>query len=370
MIRIDELYKNTLWAYIHKNVPLTRLFFCDPPGKSTPDSLLNFGNDTLESNYILLHDQEPIHLDIHRPLFHDVTMRNLDLNLDWGPKHQAIITSEWNSEFVDQVCSLYDWRHYYYFYHGWAAMDWYRGYHRTFLMPDSKERKIKKSFISPNRIIGGKRDHRVLLLYHLFKKGIKNAWISCPRVCVFENQSIDYIGSRYKDIYPDIESIFQNAPLPLHFPNENDHPMHSCWLSLFDEVSETLAYVVTETVYFGQRNHITEKTFKPICQQLPFILVSTVGSLEYMKRYGFQTFGNLWDESYDEETDDILRLEKIARLLQTLDDLSENELNQLYRAALPAVQHNHQHFYGGGFEKILWTEMTTMLDKIRKDFND
>lgn len=346
------------------------MFFCDPPGRSDPDALFNFGDNTIESNYILLHDQEPIHLDLHRSLFDDVVRRNRDLNNGSGPKHRAVVTSEWNSDFVAQVCSLYDWRHYYYFYHGWAALDWYRGYHRTFLMPRPEERIITKSFINPNRIIGGKRDHRVLLLYHLFRCGVKNAWISSPRICVFENQTIDYIGARYRDIYPDIETVLNSSPVPLKFPNEDDHPMHSCWLSLFDECAESLAYVVTETAYFNRRNHITEKTFKAICQQLPFILVSTAGSLEYMRRYGFRTFNDIWDESYDEEDNDLKRLEKIAKILIDLDSLTQKELQALYRAALPAIQHNFEHFYGGAFERLLWQEISDMLVKIKKDFND
>ena len=347
---------------------MTRLFYCDPPGRSDPDSLFNHGEDLYESNYIFLHDQEPIHLDIHRALFDEVVSRNTDLNDCAGATNRAIVSSEWNSEFVDQVCSQYDWKHYYYFYHGWAAMDWYRGYHRTWLMPAAQDREIKKSFISPNRIIGGKRDHRVLLLYHIFKNGINNAWISCPKVCPYENIPIDHIGARFKNRYSDIQEVFKQAPVPLNFPNENDHPMHSCWLSLFDECSETLAYVVTETVFFGRRNHLTEKTFKPICQQMPFVMASTAGSLEYLKRYGFKTFSDIWDESYDHETDDLVRIEKIAKLLHELDSLSKRELNQLYRAALPTIEHNYQHFYGGNFEKILWQELTTMLEQIKNDF--
>lgn len=368
MIRIDELYNNTFWPYIQKNIPQTRLFFCDPPGRSDPDALFNFGVDDIESNYILLHDQEPVHLDIHKPLFDDVVRRNRDLNNRQGSTHKAIVTSEYNSEFVDQVCSQYGWQHYYYFWHGWAALDWYRGYHRTFLMTPTEEREIRKSFISPNRIIGGKRDHRVLLLYHIFKNGINNAWVSCPQICPYEEVPIDHIGARFRDRYEDIEQVFKDAPVPLHFPNEDNHPMHSCWLSLFNEVDETLAYVVTETVFFGRRNHITEKTFKPICQQLPFVLASTAGSLEYLRRYGFKTFGNIWDESYDEEKDDLRRIEKIAALLKDLDSMTPRELNELYQAALPAVQHNYQHFYGGGLEKILWVELQEMLTQITNDF--
>ena len=369
MIRVDELYNNTFWPYIKNNIPRTRMFFCDPPGRSDTESLLNHNTD-LDFNYIFFHDQEPIHLDIHKPLFDNVVQRNTDMRYPDPPLHRALIISEYASAAVDQVCSLYDWSSYYYFYHGWAALDWYRGYDKTFLIADPDQRRISKSFINPNRIIGGKRDHRSLLLYHLFRRNVNHAWISAPRTCVVENETITDIAKKYQTIYPDIVAVLDRAPLPAHFPGEKDHPMHSCWLSLWNQVSETLAYVVTETVFFGRRSHLTEKTFKPICQQIPFILVSTTNSLEYLRRYGFRTFGDVWDESYDEETDDLRRLEKIAVLLLELDGLSRRELDNIYRACLPAVRHNYQHFYGGGFEQILWSELSDMLDALERDFRD
>jgi hypothetical protein len=368
MIRIDEIYNNIFWPFLKKNVPQTRLFFCDPPGRSDPESLFNFGHDVDESNYVFLHDQEPIHLDVHTNLFEDVIRRNSDLNHGSGPTHSAIITSEWNSELVNYVCQLYGWHHYYYFFHGWAALDWYRGYDMTLLIPAPEQRTITKSFINPNRIIGGKRDHRVLLLYHLFKGQVSNALQSCPRVCIFENQSIESIAAPYLSTYPDIVDVFEKSPLPLHFPNENDHPMHSCWLSLWDECAQSLLYVVTETAYHGRRNHITEKTFKPICQRMPFVLVSTPHSLEYMRMYGFKTFESLWDESYDLEVDDLKRLEKISKLLLEIDALSPAELNQLYKASIPIIEHNFNHFYSGDFEKILNKELFNTLDEIKRDF--
>lgn len=340
------------------------MWFCDPPGASDPENLFNFGQDIdVEQHYIFFHDQEPIHLDIHRPLFESVRGLNLDII---GQK--AIITSEWHSEFVDEVCKVFSWQHYYYFYHGWAALDWYRGYDRTWLMPSPQERQIIKSYIAPNRIVGGKRDHRILLLYHLFRNQPQRAWISCPAVCPYENQPIVSLAEKFTASYPDITEIFRQQSLPLDFPNEQGHPMHSCWLSLFDLCAETLAYVVTETVYFGSRNHITEKTFKPICQQMPFILVSNAHSLEYLRRYGFKTFDTIWDESYDQETDDLVRLEKIATILHDLDRSSPAELQQMYRAVQPIVEHNYQHFYGGDFERLLWQELTGMLNSIRSDF--
>jgi hypothetical protein len=119
----------------------------------------------------------------------------------------------------------------------------------------------------------------------MFKRQPRQAWISCPAICPYENQPIVELAQRFTDLYPDAAEVFAQAGLPRDFPGEQGHPMHSCWLSLFDLCAETLTYVVTETVYFGRRNHLTEKTFKPICQQMPFVIASAAGSLEYLRRY-------------------------------------------------------------------------------------
>ena len=364
MIRIDEIYNHTFWPFIKQHIPLTRMFYCDPFGMSDTEHLFNHGNDYHQHNYIFFHDQEPIHLDIHAELFAEVNNRNGDLNIGTGPRHAAIITSERDSDAVEQVCSTYNWEPYYYFFHGWAALDWYRGYHRSFLVTSPMRRTITKSFISPNRIIGGKRKHRVDLMHLLLERDIVNAHISFPEVCPAEGTHIQDIAK------PEQRTAFAAAGLPWNFAGETDHPMHSCWLSLFDESAESLAYLVTETVYEGCRHHLTEKTFKPICMQMPFVLVSAAGSLHYLRDYGFKTFDSIWDESYDFETDDTKRLVMIADLLKQLDSMSVKQKQDLYRAAIPIVQHNYNHFYNGAFESILWKELSGMLDSIAEDFND
>ena len=343
------------------------MFFCDPPGDTQPQNLMNFKSGISNLNYIFFHDQEPIHLDVHAPLFESVVSRNNDLDFSRGPRHKAIVTSEYQSEFVEEACRIYGWKSYYYFFHGWAALDWYRGYDRTFLIDDPKQRFIFRSFVNPNRIIGGRRDHRVLLMYHLLRLGVGNAHMSFPNVCPVENVLVTDIARQYQDRYPDIVNVFEHADLPMNFKNEHGHPMHSCWLSLFDECNESLAYVVTETVYHGKRHHLTEKTFKPMCMKMPFVLVSTAGSLRYLRQYGFKTFDGIWDESYDDEPDDLVRLEKISSLLRYLDNLPQSELQFMYQKAVPILEHNYEHFYGGNFEKRLWLELDQMLLQLQED---
>jgi hypothetical protein len=141
--------------------------------------------------------------------------------------------------------------------------------------------------------------------------------------------------------------------------------MTSCWLTNFAEARDSLIYVPTETVYFGRRTHITEKTFKAIALEMPFVLVAPAGSLEYMRSYGFQTFASVFDESYDCETDDHVRLARVTALLKDLDSLSIKEKKQIHNACLPMVEHNYNHFYRGGLTEILWLELQRMLDAFR-----
>jgi len=384
MIRIDEIYNNTFWPWIRKNLPGFREWVCEPFGRSDPDSLINYGrDDAYEHNYIFFFDQEPIHLSIHTATFERVFELNKDINSNryWErddgrykmvgkiprkPDFIApgyIVTSELNSENVNAVCDQFKWKPLYYFFHGWAALDWYRGYNKTFLIQPIKERAITRTFVAPNRIVAGERQHRLEMLYYIFKNEMTHNHISCPDTCPAENISIHDAVKPLATKYPDIESVFAAQTLPINFAGETDHPMHSCWLSLFDESAESLLYLVTETVATGQRLHLTEKSFKPIALGMPFVIVGTRGSLEYLRSYGFRTFGDIWDESYD-SADDSVRIERIASLLRSLDELPTQAKQDLFDAAQEVIEHNWNHFYNGGFEAVLWKELTEMLNGI------
>jgi hypothetical protein len=304
------------------------------------------------------------------PTFQKVQLWGADITHNDGPPPMAstklagyLMTSERDSENVANVCDQFGWKPLYYFFHGWAALDWYRGYDKTFLIKPLDQRQITRTFVAPNRIVAGERRHRLEMLYHIFRNDMLDNHISCPKTCPAENISIVDAVKPLRAKYPDIESVFTNAPLPLNFTGETDHPMHSCWLSLFDQCAESLLYLVTETVATGRRHHITEKTFKPIAMGMPFIIVGTKHSLKYLRSYGFRTFEGIWDESYDQAEDDV-RIERIASLLRSLNELPSAAKQDLFEQSQEVIEHNWNHFYGGGFEAILWQELKDMLNGI------
>ena len=360
MIRIDEIYANTFWPYVKKNIPLCRLFYCDPPGETKPENLMNYSTNDNELLYIYFHDQEPLDFDIHKPLFDQVVYRNRNcgythttkqgLHCYDGPKKGALVTSEYNSEAVAEACNKYGWQSYYYFFHGWAALDWYRGYDKTFL---HQPKNIKHTFLCPNNIVGGKRQHRLELFNELCKRNLVEAnLISMPAVCPYEGISVQ-------------ELIDYDLKLPLCIDEFDNYANNSHQITMWQQSAECLLQVVTETLFYGNRLHLTEKTFKPIVLKQPFILASCKGSLEYLRKYGFETFSSVWNESYDEDNDNE-RIQSIAWLLEELEHSNCREW--LAEQCAPIVEHNYNHFYGGGFERILWQELENMLETLANDF--
>jgi hypothetical protein len=365
MIRIDEIYCNTFLPLIQAR-PDQSMHWFDPFGSVDFADLVNLQavssampNNPMMPNHnvvrFLFWDQEPLHQETV-----DQTLSKFKKIYSTGQAH--IVTSEYNSSNVEYIQHTYGFKPHYYFFHGWAALDWFRGYNHSFLITPPDRRHIIKTFIAPNRIVAGQRQHRLLMLYHIFKAGMTNNWISCPKICPAENiKLIDAVES-LTSVYPDIQQVFAQQTLPINFPNETGHPMHSARLDLFAESAESLLYLVTETVATGCRQHLTEKTFKPIALRMPFIIVGCAGSLNYLQKYGFRTFAELWDESYDTEVNDLKRYEKIAGVLKELDNCTSLEKQHIFDSAQEICEHNYRHFYHGGFEHILWQEVTEMIN--------
>lgn len=336
------------------------MWFCDPPGHSGVEYLHSYADRGKDFNYIFFFDQEPINYRRIKPMTqHIYSSQNNSLRT---PGRGAIVTSEFNSSTVQRICQTYDWDQYYYFFGGWAALDWFRGYDKSFLTTPLAQRKVNYTFISPNRIISGERHHRLLILYHILQRKLDHNLFSCPAQCPGEDIPTVDAAREFEHIYPDIVDVFTRTQLPRDLDG-NAPSYASATLDLHDEAAQCLLYLVTETVGSGQRQHLTEKIFKPICMQMPFVLVSTYQSLAYLRRYGFKTFGDIWDESYDDEPDDYRRVEKIADLIADLDNRSNKE--QILKDCQYIVQHNFEHFYNGNFERILWNELRGMLGNVQ-----
>ena len=370
MIRIDEIYdgvflpraKPTNQGTEYNSNYKLALHWFEPFGATEFNNIVNKppcnwwqGKPGYPSDCtrVIFWDQEPLHrnrfttfIDQFSPIYKKPTDTN-------GTR---LVTSEYNSDCVKWAYDTYGLEMDYYFFHGWAALDWYRGYNRTSIAQKFSERKPYNTFLCPNNIIGGERKHRIEMLQQFVGRNLleKNL-ISFPDVCPYEGSSLKLLCIKY-----DLEC--PNVKLPLMIDNGSGYAAKSHQIDLWDQANNSLIHVVTETVYRGNKNHLTEKTFKPIVMQQPFIIQSCKGSLEYLRRYGFKTFGEFWDESYD-EANDSTRTYEIGKLLQDINTMSQKEKASLQLAVSNTVEHNYQWFYGEQFEKTLWNELEGMVAK-------
>ena len=350
MIRIDEIYRNVFLPQI-KNQANKSLHWFDPFGSTKFADCCSVPKTQHGSRW-LFWDQEPLHKHSARHFFDKfIPTFNLD-----GRSNITVVTSEYNSDNVEWLCDTYGVQSDYYFFHAWAALDWYRGYNRTGLAQPFAERKPYNTFLCLNNIIGGFRKHRIEMLQQFVGRNLlERNLISFPDVCPYEGQSLKLLCAKYDLECPEVT-------LPLTIDNGSGYAAKSHKIDLWDQANNSLIHVVTETLYRANRNHLTEKTFKPIVMQQPFIIQSCKGSLEYLRRYGFRTFSEFWDESYDEANDDV-RTNEIGKVLESINTMSQKEKTTLQTAVNSTVEHNYQWFYGKEFEEILWKELTTMVSK-------
>lgn len=85
--------------------------------------------------------------------------------------------------------------------------------------------------------------------------------------------------------------------------------------------------------------HPTEKTFKPIAFQHPYIIWGQQGILDHLRSLGFETYENLFDQSYDLEPDRLLRLNKVVNNVRSFNYVEFDSLTN------QKINHNHQLFF-------------------------
>jgi len=104
------------------------------------------------------------------------------------------------------------------------------------------------------------------------------------------------------------------------------------WNRVYEQKSYEDSYVniVTESAYFPNEIHITEKSLKPFYfYQFPLFL-STYNHVKYLReRFGFDVFEDIIDHSYDNEQDNMKRLKMFFNEIKRLSDKKE-ELKIFY----------------------------------------
>ena len=107
---------------------------------------------------------------------------------------------------------------------------------------------------------------------------------------------------------------------------------------------KVFADIVTETVYNDPYPFISEKTIRPIVNYRPFVLLAAPGTLQMLRDFGFKTFGDFWDESYDETEDPNARFHKVCQQISWIASWSVEECQARLFEMKEILCHNHATF--------------------------
>jgi hypothetical protein len=368
MYNIHSHYEN-LFSYLNTIVTDPRLLYLYPYGSTQPENIEFLMRDMSHwpgkrGPLFVFYDQEPILGEFNYDLLDYVSNNFL------GGNKFILVTTEKNSDTVDQIQAKYNCPVVYYFHHVFAAHDWFRGSRYDSLLINPNQRQLTKKYITFNRLTSGIRAYRSLLISELIKHNILDqGYVSYDGNCSMGGSHVDHIQNLVKEnlITQELANLAINninsidLPLRIDYQGHDYIPNHSFVLSATHQSQESFCYVVTETCYWHRRDHLTEKIFKPIVSRMPFILVGPAHNLKYLRSYGFRTFSRWINESYDDIEDPVLRLEAISCELERICKFSLDELETILSEMQDDLDYNYNLFHSQEFIDTCWGELKTNL---------
>lgn len=109
--------------------------------------------------------------------------------------------------------------------------------------------------------------------------------------------------------------------------------------------NDTYFSLVSETMYYQARYHdsgryLTEKVFKPITSEHPFLLITYPKTLPLLTQLGYKTYSPYINEDYDNEMDDYERMLTICKEVKRLCELDDDQLRVYLRGCKDIARHN------------------------------
>lgn len=277
-----------------------------------------------------------------------------------------LVTSE-HSEFRNYCVERWNLKHMYYFYHAFAAFDWYRGFN----VLNCTKQVIKPyayDFVTFNRLVCNDRSYRLRFISKLVELGLLDKGRISFGVEKEYGTWRDELADPKSKLSPSAKKhalkYLSQIKQPLIIDQEDVPGYASADIPRI--INDSLWHVVTETVFYYDKLHLTEKIFKPIVMKQPFMLLAAPGNLAYLRSYGFKTFDGIIDESYDNIQDPDERVDAVVAQLAWYCNLPVEEKQRVIEHLAPIVEYNFHHFYGE-FKHIVTDEFLTNCQKLYKE---
>jgi hypothetical protein len=184
-------------------------------------------------------------------------------------------------------------------------------------------------------LLGRKKLHRDVLYKHTRKNpgiGIityfndhKTQLENDPEKWIWEHTGVKYTGT--------LEWTVDNV-------NYYGHTISVSQIIPINIYNQTAYSAVAETCFHDDFSFFTEKTSKPIIAKRLFVMFAGKGYLANLRKLGFKTFDNIIDESYDDESDALIRWQKGWEQMVWL---ANQPQDKILEQIVPVVEYNFDH---------------------------
>ena len=142
-----------------------------------------------------------------------------------------------------------------------------------------------------------------------------------------------------ESLHTDLLSFELQVPVRCDELNDEEHNNHK--LINTDLYDQAYWNFVVETHFDNETCFLTEKTFKPILNHQPFIIIGNPYSLKLLNHLGYKTFGDVVKETYDRELDYRERMSTMLKMSFDLATLSDRHHKRIMTLIKDVLEHNH-----------------------------
>jgi hypothetical protein len=136
-----------------------------------------------------------------------------------------------------------------------------------------------------------------------------------------------------------------SARLPLVIDGEtNINKMCEDFGHTKEYYEKTLVSLITETNFDVDECTLTEKSFKPLYNKHPFIIIGVAGAIKGLQDLGFKTFSDFWSEEYDTLLRPEDRFEAIEKIILEIASWAPHQILDFKNRVKPILEHNYEMF--------------------------
>ena len=199
------------------------------------------------------------------------------------------------------------------------------------------------------------RDHRIKTILWLIKNDlIKDTLLSTlikDEHRRFYNSTEDELNG-LSNYFEDFLKMGYNV-LDWDFTKDGNNEFSYLRYNTISHYSSTIFNIVLETTFEENSLNLTEKSFKPLANCQPFLIIGDPFANKTLLDFGFELYDDLIDYSFDEIKDNDKRLNAVFKEIKRIKNLGEKHLIDWYFKNKEKIEKNKTTLFTYSYNKMV-----------------